>query len=64
MTTTATEIADTFENGNRSDAVQAISEAPSQLAAAILACSVFEALRGRGGIHHANDWRKAMEARL
>ncbi len=60
----AGEIADTFENGNRSDAVAAIAEATPPLAAAVLACTVFELLRGRGGIHHANDFRAAMERRL
>lgn len=63
-TPSASEIADTFENGNRSDAVAAIAEAPSPLAAGVLACAVFENLRGRGGIHHANDFRRALEARL
>jgi hypothetical protein len=63
---TVNEIAETFINGNRSDACEAIENAPTKLAAAVMACAVFERLRGLkvGGIHDANSFRSAMEARL
>jgi hypothetical protein len=61
---TPREIAETFVNGNRDAAVQAIAEQPSTLAAALVALATFEQLRAMGGIHQANDLRTAIEARL